>query len=789
MQREIQAVGERAAMKQFVSKGILIMLALAVFAAVAPLIDGQGTGTITQISTSPNGLMFYVDGQAYTAILGAIWPTGSKHTLTAPLVQYDLMQTTQYSFNTWMERGVALSQTGNTVIVTADPTVPGYQAAYTISYALHVQFNNCPTFNCVFPGTVYVNGAPTNYDQTYFIGAGTSAVVQAVPASGYVFAGWGSTNAGAVIQGAQQTITVNQPTTIYPEFQIARSINFASVPSGLQILADTTPMATPTTLQWGYNSTHRIGAVSPQQDLQGGLWVWQSWSDNGPLSHSYTVTPVANPDTVTATFVPGANVQIETVPQGLNLSVDGVSNLPTYNFVWGIGQSHTVSAPAQQTDAQGHMWAFSQWSNGAAASQTVTVPAGAAATGLRLVARYTPVAHLTVTSSMAGASLVVNGSPCSSPCDIYPQVGSQVDVATTPSIAVSPGSRQDFLSWTVNGASSTGTAANGDLLVTLGQNAATASPNYHLMNYLAATANPQAGATFAFQPSSPDNFYDSQATVSVKANVQPGYQFRSWMGDLTGPAPTGSIGMSEPRAITAMLNPVPFVMAGGVVNGAAVTPQAVVAPGSVVSVFGVNMAQTTAVGPTNPMVQTLGGVTVMVGGQILPLYFVSPTQINFQLPVDLAAGAQTLTISSTGQPSVSAPFNAAPDAPGLFPVVSNDVTFGLVTHADGSSVTPDSPAQAGETLTLLGTGFGASNPERPAGFPVPASPVYALTDGPTVVIGGVSVTPTNAYAQPGSIGIDVLQFVVPAGLPSGANASLAVTIGGVTSNGVQVPIQ
>jgi len=247
--------------------------------------------------------------------------------------------------------------------------------------------------------------------------------------------------------------------------------------------------------------------------------------------------------------------------------------------------------------------------------------------------------------------------------------------------------------------------------------------------------------------------------------------------------------MSAPRTVTAMLNPVPFVMAGGVVNGAAVTPQALVAPGSVVSVFGVNLGQTTAAGPSNPMAQTLGGVTVMVGGQILPLYFVSPTQINFQLPVDLAAGPQTLTINSSGQPSVTAPFTVSPDAPGLFATVANDVTFGLVTHADGTSVTPDSPAQAGETLTLLGTGFGATSPERPAGFPVPASPVYALTDGPTVVIGGISVTPLNAYAQPGSIGIDVLQFVVPDGLPSAANASLAVTIGGVTSNGVQVPIQ
>jgi uncharacterized protein (TIGR03437 family) len=773
-------------MKRFVSKGILIMTALAAFAAVAPLANAQAS-SVTQVSTTPNGLQFFVDDQLYTSKMGAVWPQGSKHTLSAIILQKDTLGTTLYTFSQWQWSGGALP--GSQVVVTADPTISGYQAVYTPSYALSVQFNNCPTANCVFPGTVYVNGVPTNYDQTFFIGQNGSAVIQAVPASGYVFVGWGSTNAGSVLQGFQQTLTMTQPMTVYPEFQIARTINFASIPSGLQVLADGEPLTTPASLQLGYNTTHPLGVVTPQQDNRGQWWVWQSWSDGGNAEHTYKVAAVPPPDTVTATFVQGVNVTLATDPQGLNLTVDGVSNLPTYNFVWGVGQAHTISAPAQQTDAQGHIWSFTGWSNGSTASQTVTVPPTAVPNGMRMVATYAPVAHLTVTNSLAGVSLMVNGTACTSPCDVYPPVGAQVDVSTTPSVPLAPGTRQDFLSWNVNGATKTSTQANGDLLVTLGQNAVTASPNYHLMNLLNATANPQAGATFSFQPSSPDNFYDSQATVTVKASVQPGYQFRSWTGDLSGPAPTGAVAMSSPRAVMAMLNSVPFIMAGGVINGAAVTPQSVVAPGSIVSVFGANLAQDVAVGASNPMVQTLGGVTVSVGTQIVPLYFVSPTQINFQLPNELAAGPQMLTISSTGQPNASAPFTVAPDAPGLFPVIAYGVPYGIVTHADGSAVTTGSPAQAGETLTVLGTGFGATTPERPAGYPVPSSQVYALTDPITVTIGGVSVTPSNAYAQSGSVGVDVVQFVVPTGLPSAANASLAVAINGVTSNAVQVPIQ
>ena len=239
-----------------------------------------------------------------------------------------------------------------------------------------------------------------------------------------------------------------------------------------------------------------------------------------------------------------------------------------------------------------------------------------------------------------------------------------------------------------------------------------------------------------------------------------------------------------------MLVPVPYILPSGIVNGAGVTPQAVLAPGSVASVFGVNLASATAVGNSSPMAQTLGGVTARIGAQMLPLFFVSPAQINFQLPPGLPPGAQTLTVSAPGQPDVEQVFQVAADAPGIFlSSVADGVTFGLVTHPDGSLVTSAAPAQAGETLTLFGTGFGQTVPARPEGFAVPALPVYFLTDPVTVQVGGVSSALSSAYAWPGAVGVDVLQFVVPAGLPSATNAPLTVTINGAVSNAVQLPIQ
>jgi uncharacterized protein (TIGR03437 family) len=445
-----------------------------------------------------------------------------------------------------------------------------------------------------------------------------------------------------------------------------------------------------------------------------------------------------------------------------------------------------VAAPAQQTDAQGRIWNFNQWSTGGPASQSITTPSG----GLRMVASYTQAVPITVSSTLSGLAMTVNGSACALPCTLNQPVGAQVDVGAPQSVAVSAVSRQDFVSWSVTGAASTGAAANGDLLVTVGTSPVTVTPVYRLMNNLTASANPAAGATFSFQPSSSDGYYDSQTSVTVKAVLQAGYRFHAWSGDLSGATATGTVAMSVPRSVTALLDSVPYIMPSGVVGGAGVTPLAAVAPGSVGSIFGSDLASVTAVGPASPMVQTLGGVTVRIGTQMLPLYFVSPTQINFQLPPDLAAGQQIVVVSSAGQPDVQAAFQVAADAPGIFAAsVSDGVVFALATHADGSQVTTAAPAQAGETLTLFGTGFGATVPARLEGYAVPASPAYLLTDPAVVQVGGLSVVPSNAYALPGAVGVDVIQFVVPAGLPSGSNAPLTVAVNATTSNTVQVPAQ
>ena len=519
--------------------------------------------------------------------------------------------------------------------MTADPSITSYQAIFNTQYRLTVSFNSCPDATpCLAPGTVIVNGTPITSNQTLFLAQGSSAQLQAYPNSGYVFAGWQAGSAQTV-QGFQTSITMNGPTSVTAVFQPVQFVNLATVPAGLSVLADRTQVFTPIAMQWGLNTVHTLGPVSPQTDNQGANWVFGSWSDGGTATHAYTVPGLAT-TTVTATYVPGAAVALSTSPAGLNLTVDGVSNWPTFSFVWGEGSTHTLSAPSTQTDAKGNIWAFANWSNGGSQTQSLTVPVGGAKAGVRVTANYTQLGHMTVTSPVSGLSVNVNGSACAVPCDIQQPLGTQLTITAPASVPVSNVSRQDFAGWSNGG-------GTGALSVTLGTTSLTVAANYHQMNYLATTTAPTGAASWSLQPASPDSFYDSQTSVTLNVTPLPGFRFQSWSGDLSGSSPSATLAMSSPRAVQAVYNKVPYIAPTGVMNGAGTTPQTGVAAGSVVSVFGANLAGATALGPSSPMVQTLGWDDRAARAAACFRYSsFRPGQINFQLPSDLQPGTHSL---------------------------------------------------------------------------------------------------------------------------------------------------
>ena len=177
--------------------------------------------------------------------------------------------------------------------------------------------------------------------------------------------------------------------------------------------------------------------------------------------------------------------------------------------------------------------------------------------------------------------------------------------------------------------------------------------------------------------------------------------------------------MTQPRTICAVLKRTGNDGIDSITNAAGPDPEDAVAPGSIISIYGPKLAPGTATGPASPLAQTLEGVTVTVGDQLLPLLVVSPGQINAQLPSGLGIGEQTLTVHNPGQPDAIGVFTAQRNAPGLFSQQISGRSYWVAMHADGSLVTPKSPARRGETVTALGTGFGPFHPSRPMALRCP----------------------------------------------------------------------
>jgi len=528
-------------------------------------------------------------------------------------------------------------------------------------------------------------------------------------------------------------------------------------------------------------STHVISASSPQIDTSGKFWVFDSWSNGLGLNGAYvTDSNVANADNLTAKFVRGAHVGFLTSPGGLKLTVDGRPNFASYDFVWGLGTTHTVTAPTNQFDASGRQYTFKSWSNSGGQSQSYVVDQSAVDNGYRLTATFSVLSRVLVQSSPSGLSVQVDGTTCTTPCTIDRPNGAQLRVTAPTTLSLGDSARMEFTSWSDNAASDHTFTVNTDFSVV--------TANYRTSYRLSAASDPGNGVNFKFDPSSSDMFYPQDTQVTVSANANPGFKFRRWDGDLSGTYPTGVVMMSSPHGVIARMDKVPFIAPAGVRNAVGDTPNSTVAPGSIISIFGDGLAPVLEVGRVNPLAQNIAGVTVTVNDRILPLLYVSPNQINAQVPSDLGDGDYGLQVHNIGQDDISATFSVARNSPGLFFQTVNSQQYALALHDDGSVVTPDNPAKAGETLSLLGTGFGPYNGVVIDGF-FPPNPAPAVVDSVSLSTGDQMVSTMSSIAAPGYTGLTLTKFKVPDSMQSGSTVPVKVTVNGANSNTVMVPIQ
>ncbi len=214
------------------------------------------------------------------------------------------------------------------------------------------------------------------------------------------------------------------------------------------------------------------------------------------------------------------------------------------------------------------------------------------------------------------------------------------------------------------------------------------------------------------------------------------------------------------------------VTPGGIVNNAGF--QAPVAPGSLIAIFGTNLAATPASASTLPLPTTLGGVTVTVNGNLsVPLIYVSAKQINAQLPFETPAGSATLSVSG----SAPASFTVAASAPGILTYGNNRA---VAINQDGSLNSVDHPAKSDGWVTVYMSGQGLVNPSVGSGAASPGSPPAIPALPVSATIGKQTAGVMFAGLTPGAVGLFQVNLRIPV-MPSG-DFALVVSVGQAHSN-------
>ena len=229
-----------------------------------------------------------------------------------------------------------------------------------------------------------------------------------------------------------------------------------------------------------------------------------------------------------------------------------------------------------------------------------------------------------------------------------------------------------------------------------------------------------------------------------------------------------------------------------VVNSASMLPGPV-APGEIVSIFGLGIGPVTPAGGTldasGNVATELAAARVLFNGTPAPLYYAQDSQINAQAPYEIS-GASTVVVEVffQGESRGNATVAVAPSAPGIF-TVSAGTGLAVALNQDGSLNSPVAPAHQASIVTLYATGEGLTNPASADGepaaapYPAPAMPV-------TLAIGGYPAQILFAGEAPGYAGLLQINARLPGGFAPTGNVPVVLSIASASSQpGVTIAVE
>ena len=222
--------------------------------------------------------------------------------------------------------------------------------------------------------------------------------------------------------------------------------------------------------------------------------------------------------------------------------------------------------------------------------------------------------------------------------------------------------------------------------------------------------------------------------------------------------------------------------ANAVTNAADYTPT--LAPGMIAALFGANMADAPAYPSGSTLPTTLNGVSVTVNGNLSPLFYVSPTQIDFQVPFEVAAGTANLVVTVAGHQSNSLQCVVAPFSLGIFQAGGG---YGAIQNPDHAQNSAQKPAASSSVIVVYVTGIGVTDTHVADGAAGPASPPARFAGTPTATIGDADAPVQFVGLTPGFVGLGQANIQVPA-VPSGVYP-LRISLNGIQSASALVAVK
>jgi uncharacterized protein (TIGR03437 family) len=221
---------------------------------------------------------------------------------------------------------------------------------------------------------------------------------------------------------------------------------------------------------------------------------------------------------------------------------------------------------------------------------------------------------------------------------------------------------------------------------------------------------------------------------------------------------------------------------------------------AIATAFGFGLAATTAAANTSPLPTLLAGTEVKIkdsGGRewLAPLFFVSPSQINYQVPPGAATGAATMTVTTAGGSVSTGAIEVAPVAPGLFTADASGRGLAAATalrvKAGGSQsyepvvrfdtaqnrfvAVPVDLGEASDQVFLLLFGSGLRG--------------RSALDAVSVTVGGEQAEVVYAGAQGSYVGLDQVNVRLPRSLAGRGEVDVILIVDGQGANGVRVNIR